>query len=369
MLTHADLRKLEQELRSAQVLSVYLDGRMNDPADRRQWRQTLRNALRDLNATLEEKDREIRDALAECVQRLDDVLPPEGTALGTVGWVGFVTRDGIHHAQGVPLPMPTMVRFAQGPWLSPYVRALKEDREVVIALADASGARLLSYRGGQLMPVAHIEGRQVDIEVNHMGEAPRDGFHPGVRGETGRDRAQRARNAAIEGMVSEIVGRLAPYAARETWMIVGGSPVVARMVEDALHERFGDRLTHIPSLRIDATDAEVAAMARQAGSMLTEALDLAVINRVADSLAFTGQGVMGRLATTRALEDLRVQQLYFTHRYLEAHSEEVENAVRSALRQGADLEEVSGEAAARLNDYGGIAATVRFTPALQASMP
>jgi hypothetical protein len=198
-----------------------------------------------------------------------------------------------------------------------------------------------------------------------MGDAPRAHFHPGVRGSTQSDEAQHARNVAIEALVGEAAERLHAHGAAESWTLIGGMPTTATHLESRVRDRLPERVIHVPSLRVDATDAEVAAMARQAGSTLRNTQDLAVINKVADTLAFAGQGAVGRLATTRALDEMRVQHLYFTHRYLDALGADAEYAVRAALRQGADVEEVSGEAADRLNDYGGIAATLRYslTPA------
>jgi hypothetical protein len=365
MLTREELTALERDLRNEKVLSVYIDGRVTDPAERRQWRQNLDNALRDAAATVREEDKEELAAFETCVQHIETALPSFTGALGDVGWVGFATLAGLRYADAVPVPMPTLARWTVGPWISPYVRALKEERVVLVALLDSEGARLLRYAHGLIEPLEVLRSHKTDVPAAHMGDVPREGFHSGVRGSTQSDKAQRERNAAVEALVDRVAERLYALGAADCWTLIGGAQTTATHLEAHVRHRIQEQAIHVPSLRVDASDVEIAAMARQAGSMLRNASDLGVINRVADTLAFSGHGAVGRLATTRALDELRVQRLYFTHRYLDALGAEAEYAVRAALRQGADVEEVSGEAADRLNDYGGIAATLRYalTPA------
>ena len=72
---------------------------------------------------------------------------------------------------------------------------------------------------------------------------------------------------------------------------------------------------------------------------------------------------LGPAATRRALERRTVRELYLTGRYLEDHMAEAEDAVRQALDQGALIEQVSHDAAARLDEHGGIAARLRYRAA------
>lgn len=360
MLTREELTLLERDLRDDKVLSVYIDGRASDPAERRQWRQNMDKALRDAAATVPEGDGEEKAAFAESVQYIEAALALITGAVGDLGWAGFATRSGLRHAESLPVPMPNLARWTTGPWISPYVRALKEERPVLVALVDAHNARLLRYAHGLIEPLEELHVRATGVPPGHMGDTPREGFHSGVRGETQRDKAQHERNVAVEALVDDVAEHLYTHGAAESWTLIGGAQTTASHLDGHVRDRLHEQVIHVPSLRVDASDAEIAAMARQAGSLLRNARDLGVINSVADTLAFSGHGAVGRMATTRALDELRVQRLYFTHRFLDALGAEAEHAVRAALRQGADVEEVSGEAADRLNDYGGIAATLRY---------
>jgi hypothetical protein len=55
-----------------------------------------------------------------------------------------------------------------------------------------------------------------------------------------------------------------------------------------------------------------------------------------------------------------VRELYLTGRYLEEHMADAEDAVRQALDQGAEVEQVSIDAAAQLDAHGGLAARLRY---------
>jgi hypothetical protein len=55
--------------------------------------------------------------------------------------------------------------------------------------------------------------------------------------------------------------------------------------------------------------------------------------------------------------------VYFTQAFLENHTADAEAIVRLALGTQAQLEQVSGAAAARLDEVGGIAARLRYAAA------
>jgi hypothetical protein len=60
------------------------------------------------------------------------------------------------------------------------------------------------------------------------------------------------------------------------------------------------------------------------------------------------------------LERRSVRELYLTGWYIAEHIAEAEDAIRRAFDRGAVVEQVSCDAAARLDEHGGIAARLRF---------
>ncbi|HEU4563708.1 MAG TPA: hypothetical protein VFS05_03625, partial [Gemmatimonadaceae bacterium] len=55
MLTPADLHALQNELAGRNVLSVYLDTGVTDPAMREAWRPALQNAVREARARMDDE--------------------------------------------------------------------------------------------------------------------------------------------------------------------------------------------------------------------------------------------------------------------------------------------------------------------------
>jgi hypothetical protein len=74
---------------------------------------------------------------------------------------------------------------------------------------------------------------------------------------------------------------------------------------------------------------------------------------------------VGSVDTQRALENGQVRDLYLTLAFIEAHAAAAESAARLAFERHALVEHVSGEAAERLDQAGGICARLRYATALE----
>lgn len=161
-------------------------------------------------------------------------------------------------------------------------------------------------------------------------------------------------------MLAEATDRAERLAAPDGWIVVGGIPRVAAQMAGLLAKKTPGRVLRPDSLDIHASRARIAAAARAGASALRNASDL---HRLEAAIALGGESdliALGPAETRRVLEQACVQELYFTHRYLDDHAREIEDAVRAALEQSALVEEVSGEAARRLDEHGGVAARLRY---------
>jgi hypothetical protein len=141
---------------------------------------------------------------------------------------------------------------------------------------------------------------------------------------------------------------------------VGGAQRVATQLRRLLARSVSDRVLQLESLHADASDAEIAAAAGAGASALRDAADLRQIAEIVTASAGEGKATLGPAATRHALERRTVRELYLTARFLEDHMAEAEEAVRQALDQGAVVEQVTREAAARLDEHGGVAARLRY---------
>jgi hypothetical protein len=360
MVTHSDLVALTHSLRSERVLSVYLDPSARNPASKGAWRVQLDHSLKEQRASLVDSPHHEREQFERCVTLLLERLPDVDDLHGPGGWVAFITSGGVVDAERLPVPTPTLAVWSTGIFVAPYVRALKESRPVVVLVADARKASIYRYVGGRLEHVETLRAHATVEPTTHMGGAPRNGFHPGVRGSTGRDNAQRALAEGTERMLLDAADRAARLAAPDGWVVVGGIPRVAAQMAALLAKLTPGRVVRPDSLDIHASHARIAAAARAGASALRNASDL---RRLEEAIALGGESdlvALGPAETQKVLEQARVRELYFTHRYLSDHPPEVEGAVRAALEQDALVEEVSGEAARRLDEHGGVAARLRY---------
>jgi hypothetical protein len=360
MMTYRELADLAERLQEQSVLSVYINGAEPDPARRRRWRIDLRHAFDDIERWLEGATHAEREAFATCraaaLERLDGF---RGT-VQSPGWAGFFTIDREQRTDSLPVEMPTMAIWSTGPCLTPYLRALKEARAVIVAIVDRRKARLFSYALGKADFVTTIRAQARVEPPSHMGQPERAGFHHGTRGPTGTDEAQRELRKGTADMLAELTGRIVDLATGEAWILFGGIPSVVAAAMEEVPEEMRGRAMVADSLEVHATTAQVAASAREGASALRDAQDLLRVNASLTGADSGGRGTRGPVDTARALEEGRVRELFFTRRYLDAHAADLEAMVRRAVRTRAVVEQVSGKAAERLDAAGGLSATLRY---------
>ena len=371
MLTRDELVSLSHLLREAQVLSVYVNGVVHDPARRLAWRVELAHALDETRRSVAGSPRAERVAFEECVTLLEDRLARLvgwGT-LATPGWVGFVTHDGVRLAEPVPAPVPTLAVWSAGMCLTPYVRALKQARPVVVVVTDARKARIYRCLAGALARLETIHAHVVADTPSHMGNPPSVGFHGGTHGETGEAAAQRAQQHGTARMITDVVRVATTLAGHDGWIVVGGIPgVAARLARAARHVAEG-RVLHVQSLDVHATDAQLLATAQASASQLRDTVDLARVSDILVDAETRRTASCGEEATRSALEQGSVRELYFTERFFLDHRTVAEQAVRDAFDQGALVEEVSRDVAALLDAHGGIGARLRYALAVVPRVP
>jgi hypothetical protein len=162
-------------------------------------------------------------------------------------------------------------------------------------------------------------------------------------------------------MIAEAADRATELAGADGWIVIGGIKRVAVRLAELLVPLAPGRVMQVDSLDVHASDAEIAERARSGASQLRDAMnDRRIAEIVELAGAPHGLGTIGPADAFLALEHSSVRDLYVTHRYVEDHAAEAERAIRAALDQDALVEEVSGHAAERLNEYGGVAVGLRF---------
>lgn len=359
MLTQPELSALHRSHRGERILSAYVDGSTPDPAGQRTWRLHLDQAITDLRTWLEGSPRTERDDFERCIETLEERLAGFDPTVGTPGWVAFITRDGVIDAQPVPIPVSTQVVWSNGACVAPYLKALSETQPIVVVVADARKAELHRYQFGKIDRVETIRAHHIVEPASHMGDAPRQGFHGGTRGTTGRDAAQQSLLGSRDRMLADAGERAAELAGPGGWILLGGIPRVAARLEELLSAAAG-RVSRVSHLDVHSSESVIADAAREGATKLREEREVQRIIEIVDRAAAGGLGTLGEAATRNALGAESVHELYVTPRYLEDHAPDAEAVVRIAFDQKAEVEEVSGRAAELLDKHGGIGAELRF---------
>ena len=360
MMNYTELSALERSLRDQRVLSIYLDGTAEDFAEQRKWRVRLRQSLKDLRAWLADSPHAEREEFERCVELLEELLEPLNNGVKSRGWAAFITAKKVHSAEHLPVAMPTMAVWSSGASVTPYVRSLKQSRPVVVVIADSVTASIYRYDRGSLTQLETIAADVATTPPLHMGDSPRAGFHTGVRGSTGRDENQRVMREATKRMLEKASEHAVRNAGAEGWILTGGIPAVSSHLADSISLAAPGRSLDLESLDVHASEAEITAAAERGASTLRDFTDL---RRVGEMIAYaggTGLATLGLPETMAALDRSQVRELYFTPVFVGAHGADAESAVRSALSQGAIVEELSRTVAGELDAHGGIAARLRY---------
>ncbi|HEU4698439.1 MAG TPA: hypothetical protein VFS40_04625 [Gemmatimonadales bacterium] len=361
MLTSVELHQLAQELADTRVLSVYLDTRVTDPAMRNAWRPTLLTAVREARARLGD-DRD-RDEFDRAAARLEEVAGSLGGVWGAPGWVAFVTADGPRHVADLPIEPSPLVAWRSGPVISPYLRALKQQRPVIVALVESSGAQLYRYARDKLEELEALSAplEQIPGVERITGPATSGASTPAARGAVDTEAPQRQREAAFRRLATALAERIGQLAGDTGWVVIGGTSEWARLAGEALPRPLASRTLTAVALDHDATADQIVEAARSAATELRAAEGRRLVDQLVESAGGDARAAAGVPAVQRALHAHAVDLLLLSPGFIRAQEREAEDMVRAALGAGADVEVPSGDAAERLDRAAeGVAARLRF---------
>ncbi|MDP2958531.1 MAG: hypothetical protein Q8N53_19045 [Longimicrobiales bacterium] len=362
MLTREKLVELFQELRSRDVLSVYVDADQRDPAQRDAWRVHLDGEITRLRRSLEQLGEADLAGFDAAWALVAERLRSDGhSSMAKRGWVAFATPDRLWHADGVPAHMPHLVSWQRGLAAAPYVRALKQERPVTVVLVDGRRARVFEQVEGAIVEIKGIVANADLGDLGDVGMSKSSSRTSGVRGETSTDQANRLREVAAERLRKELADLIGARVGADGIVVVGGPTEASKKLLALLPRKLGDRVAEWPSLHLEMSSAEVREEVRAAAGDLRERGHQALVAAVMDAARAGGRGTLGRQDTLAALEAMSVDTLLLSRGFIQEHPGIADHAVGLAFVQGADVEEVSGAVAEVLDGEGaGIAARLRF---------
>lgn len=366
MLSYEKLVDLYRELRDRDVLSVYLDADQHDPADRNVWRKRL---TREVNAAREALDGDADadlEGFEKALARLEEELDSHDAFLPGAGWVGFATPDRVWYAESIPVPVPDVVRWEHGIRVAPYVRGLKQERPVILVLLDSRRARIFHYRNGEVEEVRDLRADTFLGDLSDVGTQKRPTHRSGIRGKTSTDAAQTFLGVGSERMLKELMETVVPEEAGDHGLVVvGGTPEMVSAAAQKAPKAVAGRLVERPSLHVEMQKTDIKEAAEEAASQATRDRQWEILDEVVNQAKAEGRACLGIEETERALLEQRVGELLLSRDFVRQNPDYADHCVGAAFEQGADALELSGPAAERLDEEGGVAARLRYRASTQ----
>jgi hypothetical protein len=360
MLTFAELVALDGELRDTPTLTLYLDGRSENPAWRTAWRRSLKQEEGRLRRELAEAPQDERDAFARDVEALECYLAHRRGAFDAPGWLGVVADGRVRLDAPLYAVTPSIGAWRKGVALAPFLCAAETGGRAWVVVADSRAARIFHCDGGGVRRVDTVR-TIMHPDDEGTGSARRTAFHPGTRGGVGRDAAERERRDARSRMLRTLAAHVHSLAPALP-VFVGGTPQLLAEAVAAMEQEGVAHVVETPVLGARARVSEIARAVHEGLVQLRRAEEQDLVAELLRRFAAAELAAAGAAATGRALDARAVHTLVLSASFVALQPEVAEVFVRSAIAQDALVEVVSGDAARTLEESGGTGVLLRFSP-------
>jgi hypothetical protein len=367
------LRELVDWRPAGGVLSVYVD---TEPSDRGGgWRIALKDGLRDVLESAGSRDerRELEGAAERVLAHFPEALP-QGSGRGHFGFVevGGSRRERWHDVQSAP--RATEVFHGPCPCLRPLVRILHEGAPIGVVLAAADQVRLLELALGTTR-----ELHDWDMVVatgawkERKSERPRDPARGSGVSAAGRDQFDQRLDANRHRFLTESGHRVRDVLAtrRWRWLVLFGEEPYREAVRQGM-ETAVDGIREVNSDLISAPAPQVGERAAEAASGLDREYQLGLCARVDEAVGGKPGAALGPVEVLQVLSEARVHHLILDAARdfdrdagpaggsADDATPVAERMIELAVRTDAEITPVEGDAAARLEPHGGVAALLRY---------
>lgn len=361
-----DLDLVKQLIESGEddVLSIYLnvdaavqENQANNPA----WRIALKNGLGKIDHSQEdETEHQIWQTIYQrATDELDDYVP------SSRGLAMFISSEHmvVYH---LPASPPKNIVAYGLLNLTPLLWTLDEYEQYLVALVDKDEAHFLtSYMSNidRLEAMASdrftYDFRQKTLMPHPTG--PKGDSGTGTAGGSYRDRFDDKMGEWIARFHREVADHIRDRSRKHgiKRVVLGGDEKAACNVRDYLHNSVRDHLVGVLPIPMSADNNEVLKR------VLPVALDYGhqqetrlVEDVIGHARAEGGRGTLGYDAIEKALKHQQVDLLVAM--WPEGDGEALNALLINAIRSGAEVEFVRGEAAEMLAQHGGIAARLYY---------
>jgi hypothetical protein len=362
MIPFTELQALDGELSNTPTLTLYLDGRSENPAWRTAWRRSLKQEEGRLRHVLAEAPHEEREAFERNIEALEEHLAHRRGAFDAPGWLGVVAEGRVRLDAPLRAVTPTIGVWRQGVALAPFLCSSEGGAgSAWVVVVDSRAARIFRCDDHHVHRVDTVRTIVHDDHDEELGAQGRGAFHQGTRGGVGRDAAERerreARSRMLQTLASHVHGLTPPLP-----VFVGGTPQLLAEAMDAMAHDGVSNVIEAPVLGARARVSEIARAVHEGLVQLRRAAEQELVAELLRRFADDELAAAGAAITGRALDERCVHTLVLSNSFVALQPEVAEVFVRSAVAQDAAVEVVSGDAARTLEESGGTGVLLRFSP-------
>jgi peptide subunit release factor 1 (eRF1) len=359
------------------ILSVYLDVDQSRPANlNRGFETQLKSTLSSIESTI--RDAAELERFAQTGRRLVDFISTYEPESRVLALFFDETDDFFRHVE-LDVNLPAQARWDREFFLQPLAHALSDSETYGIVLVDRNNLRLLTVFLGHIREqvregfgskrVRHIK----TVGMDHLGSA---------------SRAQRKADERVRLNLRHVI-KMTEWliqAKELNRVILAGTPEVTAELKRLLPNHLATRIMGTVNVAMDAQPSDILAATKPIAEQFGRDAELDTVGEMVTIAEKTDKAVLGLRHTLKALNSDRVWELVYSHNLraagfecskcaalfsagkaacqycggaIQAVSDIVERAVEHALRNGAKIEPITGQASASLDNSGGIGAFLK----------
>ena len=301
MLTPEQFAGLNAELIDTPALSVYIDGGESDQAKRGEWSRRLAAATNEVREQTEAANSNGLADLSDAIQTLESALDAQGGVKLRQAWAGFITGSTVRYGEVQPVRLPTVVQWKQGMFVSPYLPVLELNPPVVMALLSQQGSRILTYQRARLSETVSLVVDRALADLPDVGVMKSAHTTSGVRGATGRDKAQRSLRSEDEKLAHKTLDAVTEAAGPDGGIIIGGTAESAAALQSRRPERLREQSVFGSTLTFEMSESEILKVLAEHLPEIGANRYAGMLDEVIEGSHEGGKGALGRNATLEAL--------------------------------------------------------------------
>jgi peptide subunit release factor 1 (eRF1) len=377
MMTKLQLKELvEYQARPDNpVLSAYLNIDQSEAANlNRMFEVSLFNALRGAEQRLDERWQTHFHAAAGHVQRFVEGHKPRAKGL----IIFCDAASGFFRAFELHVPVETEARWGNKPYLRPLLELIDEHERYGVILADRAQARLFSIFLGE---IEEYHEAMAEADVTRFKSSGRD--H--IRSQARHQRRAETRALWHLKQAADLMEEVAERHAFDRLVLAGpveATSEICRRLSKALRAKV---IGLIP-LALDASEQEVLGETLKLVKTAERTGEIEAVEHLINSAEKHEQAIIGLDQTIAAIQAGRVRQLVYAEGWAATGSrclncssllpddeplcaycgattgavrDLLARAARRVVAMGGLVEQVRGDAAARLREAGGVGAFLR----------